>query len=328
MANLDKLEFKIKENKEKITSKFVDFWLQRDSFDNTIKTLEAELLVFTKDNYDYQLELFNSPTDSDTEEIFFWKNNTIKIWCIGIGKKTIGESDILFFATRSSKNEIKIIDAVESTSTGEFYRYNTLSKISYLITSKIIPDITEYLISSSVNNYPSPDRWAIEWANNELSSIDSLTKSPSELFEFNKSIIRAKRYNFENMLLSINNTQFSMEFDECIFAYNNQKWFICAAGLGSILEHLLYLILEKNNLIDNTFPDDPTAKIYLEYLSRQPIKISKRDKTYIRTLFLTRNSISHFNQGFTSKDQCNHLMSGIKEVFHNFYIKDFTVENN
>ena len=51
---------------KKIISKIVDFRLQRDSFDNTIKTLEAELLVFTKDNYDYQLELFNSPTDSDT----------------------------------------------------------------------------------------------------------------------------------------------------------------------------------------------------------------------------------------------------------------------
>ena len=37
---------------KKIISKSVDFRIHRDSFDNTIKTIEAELLVFTKDDYD------------------------------------------------------------------------------------------------------------------------------------------------------------------------------------------------------------------------------------------------------------------------------------
>ena len=54
-------------------------------------------------------------------------------------------------------------------------------------------------------------------------------------------------------------------------------------------------------------------------------KLKKREKTYLRGLFLIRNSVSHYNQGFTSKDQCTNLMNGIKNIFNNYYVKDFNL---
>lgn len=202
-----------------------------------------------------------------------------------------------------------------------------MGKIKFLIAQKCIPDISDTIIkirssTAQVLNF------SLRSGPQMRKTIDTLISTPASLTDFNKMTLRAKRYNFEEMLQTINNKQFEIEFDECLYCYNNQKWFVCAAGLGSILEHLLYLILEKNKMIDSNFPDDATAKIYIEYMSRKPISIKKRERTNLKTLFLIRNSVSHYNQGFTSKQQCAFLMDGIKDVFNNYYVKDFNLDNN
>lgn len=319
------LEEKIDQMNLSIITPTVQFWNFRSEFDVIIK-IKENMLEFAKLNYDYQTQLID--IDEHNEDLFAWKNNSIKIWCIGVKKPQIKTRALLFFATRSDIDEIETINVVEETSTPAFLKLDSLEKISFLMDKELIPDISSELIKTSINSQSSIGSWVVNWVDDEKRSIDTLVSSSHELFEFNKAIIRAKRYSFEEMLSTINNEQFTMEFDECLYAYNNQKWFTCAAGLGGVLEHLLYLILEKNQMIDSNFPDDATAKIYIDYLSRNPIKIKKRDKTYIRTLFMTRNSVSHFNQGFTSKDQCTHLMNGIKDLFNNYYIKDFNLEAN
>ena len=48
---------------------------------------------------------------------------------------------------------------------------------------------------------------------------------------------------FDSMLKDIDDSQFTDEFNQCLFAYENEKWFLCAVGLGSCLEHLMYIIL-------------------------------------------------------------------------------------
>lgn len=304
------------------TGKFIREDIEFDSF----STLKNDLLEYAKANYLYELKLLEP--DESTSDIFFWYRKPVKIWCIGINDSYIGERRILNFATKNEEDAIEMIDAVQITTSTKFYKMNILQKISFLIEKNIIPDISNNIIHSSLNRIPYMGSWAEVWVEKEANNIDSLIKSPAEIIDFNKSIIRAKRYNFEEMLAVINNDQFTMEFDECLFAYNNQKWFVCAAGLGGILEHLIYLTLEKNNLIDSNFPDDATAKIYIEHLSRKPIKMKKREKTHLRSLFLIRNSVSHFNQGFTSKDQCQTLMNGIRDFFNNYYIKDFNLDDN
>ncbi|EFU12665.1 hypothetical protein HMPREF9517_00815 [Enterococcus faecalis TX1341] len=319
------LEKRIAELDPFMTSLFVDFLYGRTLF-KEFEPHSDDILLFAKLNYKYQTFLIG--TNEEHEDIFFWKNNYVKIWCIGIGSPEIGHNDLLFFASCADTDKIKIVDCVEATTTPAFYKLDAAGKIKFLIAQKCIPDISDTIIKNSIVNSPSVEFFIKKWTANEKKTIDTLISTPASLTDFNKMTLRAKRYNFEEMLQTINNKQFEIEFDECLYCYNNQKWFVCAAGLGSILEHLLYLILEKNKMIDSNFPDDATAKIYIEYMSRKPISIKKRERTNLKTLFLIRNSVSHYNQGFTSKQQCAFLMDGIKDVFNNYYVKDFNLDNN
>lgn len=311
-----------------ITKATVSYLNKRESFENSIESISQELLEFAKLQYNYHLSLSTDSDSAEINDLFFWHKNYIHLWCLGVNNPTIGEYSLLYFATKSEIDKITVLDLVTETTSPAFYKLDFDNKIKFLIDKSAIPDISNEIIANACSGYSVLSAWVENWVKNEAKTIDSLISTPAELFEFNKSAIRARRYNFEDMLHTIDNEQFTMEFDECLYAYNNQKWFVCAAGLGGVLEHLLYLILEKNNLINSSFPDDATARTYIEQLSRHPIKIKKRDKTYIRTLFLTRNSVSHFNQGFTSKEQCANLMDGIKNIFNNYYVKEFILEDN
>lgn len=322
--SLVEIEEEILKIESEVIGSFARFWDKR----NVIDILESNAQVFlrfAKLSYDYHLAILD-PDESD-EELFFWKNNCLKVWCVGVNSKSAGRRDTLLFATISDENEIVVIDGINETSSPKFLRSDTPEKIKFLIDEKVIPDVKSSIVKNSANGHTTIRGWVQQLLENESKSIEKLATSSIELFDFNKATIRAKKYKFSEMLETIDNEQFTIEFDECLYAYNREKWFVCATGLGGVLEHLLYLILEKNKMMDKDFPDDPTAKIYIEYLSRQPIKLKKRERTHIRTLFLTRNSISHFNHGFTSKDQCSQFMNGIRDIFENYYLKEFTTES-
>ncbi|EOS7783844.1 hypothetical protein FDO51_RS12625, partial [Enterococcus hirae] len=131
---------------------------------------KAEFLYFSKLQYLYRLSLIE-PEQSD-EELFFWKNNYVKIWCIGVGHKEIGERDLIFFATNSSIDEFVTIDAVSKTSSPRFYKLNQLEKINFLIEEKIIPDIGANIISNSVNGFSTVSSWIEYWVKEESKSIE------------------------------------------------------------------------------------------------------------------------------------------------------------
>lgn len=86
---------------------------------------------------------------------------------------------------------------------------NPLEKINFLIEEKIIPDIGANIISNSVNGFSIVGYWIEYWVKEESKSIEKLTTSSKELVDFNRAAIRAKRYNFEEMLkkLIMNNLQ-------------------------------------------------------------------------------------------------------------------------
>ncbi|MDO0920469.1 MULTISPECIES: hypothetical protein [unclassified Enterococcus] len=294
----------------------------------TVATLEKKKdLLLDLAKLSYQFYLNKLEIEDINEDFFAWKNSNVLITLVLLSDFELGYRTTIGFAETSEENEIKIVDATNFDLPYSFYKkFKGTEKISYLHQKSIISiDPEKIIISSLKNDIKFIDFWAKRWVLKEFENIDTFIMPSIELLNFNESIIRAKRYNFEEMLTEINNEQFTIEFDECLYAYNNEKWFVCAAGLGGILEHLLYLILEKNNMIDNNFPDDATAKVYIEYLSRKPINLRKREKTHLRSLFLIRNSVSHYNQGFTSKDQCMSLLNGIKNVFNNYYRKDFNL---
>ena len=72
------------------------------------------------------------------------------------------------------------------------------------------------------------------------------------------------------------------------FAYEHEKWFLCAAGLGSCLEHLMEKVIINYN--KNGYPllkrlgKDPTLRDYLNIFRKEPINLEPRQETYIKNV--------------------------------------------
>ncbi|MCZ6910062.1 MAG: hypothetical protein O7C56_03265 [Rickettsia endosymbiont of Ixodes persulcatus] len=49
------------------------------------------------------------------------------------------------------------------------------------------------------------------------------------------------------MVDDVDNDQFADELFECLFAYENEKWFLCSSSLGPLIEELMYLTLKNYN---------------------------------------------------------------------------------
>ncbi|NGY93854.1 hypothetical protein F3K44_31285 [Bacillus megaterium] len=74
------------------------------------------------------------------------------------------------------------------------------------------------------------------------------------------------------MIGKIDNDQFTLELEECLDAYERNV-FVCAAGLGSVLEHLLYLAIEKHvPEKDIKTNENSTASEYIGQLKKSPVQ--------------------------------------------------------
>lgn len=293
-----------------------------------IEKNKSSLLEYAKLAYNYYYNKMQ--INENQEDMFAWKKSAIKISLILIADFDIGRYKVLGFAEASKFDTIEIVDAIDHDLPYTFYKkFTNLEKISYLVQNSIISELTDDLIlASAQTEVTDMHNWAKSFLLEEINNIDTLTKPSIELINFNDSIIRAKRYDLEELMYFVNNQQFTAELNECLYAYNNQKWFVCATGLGGVLEHLLYLVLEKNDMIDRSFPSNATISDYISYMKKPPVKMERRQQTMIKNIFNIRNSVSHFNQGFTSKDQCTYLMNGIKDIFDNYYNTDFSLSDN
>ncbi|WP_142400227.1 hypothetical protein [Mammaliicoccus vitulinus] len=156
-----------------------------------------------------------------------------------------------------------------------------------------------------------------EYRKNMLPQMQNKTN----IVEFNISRIHKELYDFEQMISIINNKQFTIELNECLEVYEQEKYFVAAAGLGSVLEHLLYLSIEKHTPTDFIKThENSTASEYIAQLKKEPFNINKRDATALKGYFNYRNSVSHFNKGYFSKNMCDQILNGIKICFDRYYL--------
>lgn len=176
--------------------------------------------------------------------------------------------------------------------------------------------------------------WIKKWVDTEYSSsLNDLKKSNyTEPFPTLGKKLFVDRYHFDEMLKTLDDNQFNDEFNQCLFAYEHEKWFLCAAGLGSCLEHLMEKVIINYN--KNGYPllkslsKDPTLKDYLNVFRKEPINLEPRQETYIKMLFMARNSVDHHNTGYTSKNICDSLLDGIRNIFNDYYSQSILSKNN
>lgn len=284
------------------------------------------ILNYTRSKYLQLTDQMN--LDDNDKELFFWLEGSITLHMILVSDLN-NPASIEMIAEKSEIDDVIFHDCLEQTKDYSIAILSSPERKLYLISNGIIDSINkEKIIPSTISEHIiTLSDLVSKWVRKEFKSADHLIKPSIETIDFNQAIIRSKKYNLDNMSETVGDAQFTAELNECIFSYEHEKWFVCAAGLGGVLEHLLYLILEKNNMLDKQFPDNATYNDYIGYMSREPISIKKREKTMIKNIFNIRNSVSHFNQGFTSKDQCTYLMNGIRDVFNNYYVKNFNLND-
>lgn len=246
-------------------------------------------------------------------------------------------NDLIFFAVPSQSDNLNFKNIFDETNNNpSFEQLNRREKISWLVSNNYL-HLKDRIIKSSINfglpNYNTIPtyllkKWAHDWVDNEYRETSLSLSSATKLQSFpttNKKFF-VDRYHFNDMLSTISDDQFTDEFNQCLFAYEHEKWFLCAAGLGSCLEHLMLLTL-MNYSKQGSLGRNPTAKDYLKAFEKEPISIDSRQQTFIDTLFRVRNSVDHHNSGHTQKNLCDMLLDGVSDIFNDYFIPSTLVSD-
>lgn len=270
---------------------------------------------------------------------FAWANNKkVRICGIEVYIDVVGRHKgfVSFATTSDTRNELLLANGYLETNNPSFSRYvNEKDRINWLVSKQLISKkLSKNILPASLKvtfgvfdgvDAVQSEAWMNQWVDKEYDSTLSVESIPKPIASFPLSNQKyfVDRYHFNDMLETINNEQFTDEFNQCLCAYNNQKWFLCASGLGSCLEHLLLIILQ--NYAENGFDTlkglgyDPTAASLINNLRKEPINIDTRQERYIRLVFKARNAVSHYNSGYTSKELCDLMLTGISSIFNDYY---------
>lgn len=232
----------------------------------------------------------------------------------------------LFFANHSSeKAKLNIYNFQEQTNNYEFEKLITKQRVTWLIDHNLLRLKLQDIIQCSIDDVMSNNKFYLSrlgenWAKKEYEQTNRALQKGTlvEKFPTTNQKFFVDRYHFDDMLCTINDAQFTDEFNQCLFAYNHEKWFLCATGLGSCLEHLMYIIIANYGDFKN-LGKNPTFKDYIAKFKQPPISISSRQATFISLLFMARNSVDHHNTGNTQKNICDLLLDGISDIYNDYY---------
>lgn len=327
-----------------------------------IKVEKEDFLTKLHDSYLDRVEFYYLPNTELTR--FSWtENKKIILYVIKVYTDTPGyDYSTMYFAVKNinqmDENKLITLNMIDNTKTPKFSRINdanVLQRTAWLIDKKLIdPKISSLIIKSSINFSYAPfeqDKnrkdfyvtWTQHWVDNEYDRTQKAEGMSTPVQSFpdfpdTKQRFFIDRYHFKDMLDAIDDSQFTDEFNQCLFAYEHEKWFLCATGLGSCLEHLMLIILtnydnngyrnEKNERLFKGFPKSPTAQDYVRWFKKNPINITSRQATFINLLFMARNSVDHHNTGKTQKNLCDLLLDGISDMYNDYYASSVLFKPN
>lgn len=309
--------------------------------------------------HDYYLKriTFYETKNKDLSKFSWTENKHVSLYVIKSYNDTFSYNEVnnniftsdyyLFFATvNETKNQLFYIDLYDETNNYTYAKlYSEPQYLSWIMSEKHIHvDVNKIINSSILSKFgrfyddASIDSFTSslskQWVDKEYESTLKNLSEPTVITSFpetNKQFF-IDRYHFDKMLNTINSSQFTDEFNQCLYAYEHEKWFLCAAGLGSCLEHLMFLVLKNYN--DKGYKTlkgllkNPTAHNYIIQFRQPPISISSRQETFFNILFMVRNAVDHHNTGKTQKELCDLLLDGISDLYNDYYSSSILVEKN
>ncbi|PIO83571.1 hypothetical protein BSQ39_08345 [Loigolactobacillus backii] len=284
---------------------------------------KTETIVLEELKNAYNNEINKMHIDFETDKVFFsWLTQPLKIYMVLVPQKNSSHlQNVIVLAVKNNKDELQILDLKEKITEYAFINFDINKQISFLIKEKLL-DLNPEEISSIISNGTITNVASIgeNWAQSEYKHAGSHFKKPIiETLNFNELGLHAAKYEFDTVIKEIADQQFTAELNECLSAFEHEFYYVCAAGLGGVLESILYFSLDNYKLIDRSFPKDPTIFDFIRILKSNKI-ISRRDENYIKSNFLIRNSVSHYNSGFTNVSQCQTMMLGVRNLFSTIYL--------
>lgn len=286
---------------------------------NVMNCPKDELLEQLKKHY---MDEVKKSADRSDYNLFFWAKNPVTIYLIS--DSNLG----LCFATQQNgqeKDSIKLVDLRKQSDNLEYKNLSQFDqKLSYFINKGFfnIQKQEKIIRPSAFASTGYLITFIDYWCSNEYKVANKQLSLPAiDLSYSNENAIHQSKFEFREMLTNIDDEQFKAEFNEFLFGYNNERFFLAASALGSIIEHLMFLVLDnyrETKLLGNWHP---TAKNYLSAFERSKhITFNDRDSSYFDNVFQTRNSFSHFNTGYALKSQCDMMLLGLSSLYRRFYL--------
>lgn len=296
-------------------------WSDKDIDENLLDSF----LNSAKTNYLKQLN--NAHLDESDSTFFIWSQQTLCVYLIRVSNN-FDLNTLLVFATStdSNKDSIKYYNFLNETNNTQFIKLSLDDQLRFLLTNTNLKNsvkpnkIIENTIDSLVN-FATPEKWANTFFTNEYNHAERHFKQiPIDQYNFNNLGLHSPKFKIKQIIDSVNDPQFSVELKECMDAYEHEYYYPAAAGLGGIMESLIRKTLENyKRASSRIISNDPTISNYLGALKQFDL-VDYRQAERIKSTFMIRNAISHYNQGFTEVNDIQSMLHGIENIYSTLYL--------
>lgn len=297
------------------------------------KNVRDSFLHLIKEEYMQEIDFMH--ISKDEERFFSWMSGPVKLYVLFAQSADKHFEEMLFFAEnqqcdeRNDSIETRTLIVPVKDSYQFFTSYSLDQEVKYLISNFYKKSISIIPYSIYSQNQGKKNLWLLErsgsnWARNEYHIAQSTVKKngfqlEEALVKFNESGLHANKYALQDVVKEINNPQFVEELNECLKAYELPMFYVCATGLGGIIESILSFSLGQYHIRRKNLPKDPTAYDYLQALIRNGL-ITDRQLKYLQSTFMLRNSVSHYNTGAVTSELCDRMMNSIQAIFKGIFL--------
>lgn len=212
--------------------------------------------------------------------------------------------------------------------------------IAYLISQNLLHDINpDLIIPESFNrifatiNPDASSDFADHWLKKEVKQkTTQLSKKQFELVTFNTNLFNRSKFDFQELIETIDDEQFAYNLSQILGAYNNGWFFVAASSVGSLMEYIYYETAVNYKKTDfEIHPNNPTHIDYRKKMSElcnftknfpedQQIRFGNAEVLDMERGYLTRNAVSHHDSGFANVQEVETLFTALRRAYENYFI--------
>ncbi len=275
----------------------------------------------------YQSELRKFQLDNSDDIYFAWANKALHLYLIRISNK-LDVKRIVVMAVpigKNDKDKISYFDMSKETDNGIFIHSSKAKQIDLLFTQYGLSDQInpeEVLKSSIFQLYPgfTLKLWINQWIEGEMNHTKEHFSVPPVSLNFNDLGLHPQKFRIDQMVKAVDDKQFSCELYECIAAFEHEYYYPAAAGFGGIMESLLFKTLDNyGHSGSSAITNDPTFSNYISALKQYGL-VDHRQESRLRSAFMIRNGVSHYNSGFTEVSDIENMMHGVENIFTSLFL--------